>query len=67
MNYPRLNISQNGIFYQNIFYKHSSYDFFKCYKDSINFYKSFSENDRIIFTISNLDQEEVTQIIKTLM
>jgi len=67
MNWPRLNITPNGIFYQNRFYKHSSYDFFECYKNSISFYKSFNNNDRRIFTINNLDEDEVTQIIKTLM
>ena len=67
MNLPRLNITQNGILYQNSFYKHSSYDFFIINKDCIQFIKSFQNNDRKIFTINNLDEDEVTQIIKTLM
>lgn len=67
MNYPRLNITNNGIFYQDTFYKHSSYDSFKCFKDSIHFYKSFPDNDRKIFVIRNLDEEEVNKILQSLI
>ena len=67
MNLPRLHITQNGILYQNSFYKHSSYDFFIINQDCIQFIKSFQNNDRKIFTIHNLDKEEITYIINTLM
>lgn len=66
MNLPRLNITQNGIFYQNIFYKHNCYDFFHVYKENIHFYKSFPNNDRKIFTINGLDDEEIQRILNLL-
>ena len=66
MRLPRLNITQNGIFYQNVFYKHDCYDFFQVNNNEIIFYKSFPNNDRKIFTIYGLDDEEIQRILNLL-
>lgn len=65
-NFPRLHITQLGIFYNNNFYKHECYDFFSFHQDSIYFYKIFPNNDKTIFTINNLDKEEMNELLQVL-
>ena len=65
-NFPRLQINQLGIFYNNSFYKHDSYDYFSFHQDCIFFFKVFPNIDKKIFSISNLDKEEINELLHLL-
>jgi len=65
-NWPRLKITPLGILYQNTFYKHDCYDFFSFQNDGIHFHKYFPNREVEIFTIHNLDNDEMNELLHIL-